>query len=128
VEAGHRKWELNRDRVAVLVIDEMLMLFREDPAYEDNKDRRHGQTILLCEDPEPAGQGSPVGSPGRRWLVSFDRSGITTSRDKGPADVTVAGTASDLWLYIMGRRAPEEMRIEGDTDLAASWGDLAGRF
>jgi uncharacterized protein (TIGR03083 family) len=98
-------------------IDEMLMMFREDPAYENNKDRRHGQKILLREDPGPG-----------RWLVSFDNSGITTSPDEGPADVTVADNASDLWLFIMGRRSPEEMQIEGDKDLAASWGDLAGRF
>lgn len=113
-------------------IDEMLMMFREDPAYDNNKERRHGQTILLREDtqrvPGPAGQGEPSGPPSRRWLVSFDHSGITTSPDDGPADVTVAGTASDLWLFIMGRRWPEEMHVEGDTDLAASWGDLAGRF
>jgi len=98
-------------------IDEMLMMFREDPAYENNKDRRHGQKILLREDPGPDS-----------WLISFDDSGITTSPDEGPADVTVAGNASGLWLFIMGRHSPEEMQIEGDKDLAASWGDLAGRF
>jgi uncharacterized protein (TIGR03083 family) len=98
-------------------IDEMLMMFREDPGYENNQDRRHGQKILLREDPGPGS-----------WLVSFDHSGMTASPDEGPADVTVAGKASDLWLFIMGRRSPEEMHIEGDTDLAASWGDLAGRF
>jgi uncharacterized protein (TIGR03083 family) len=98
-------------------IDEMLMMFRDDPAYEDSKDRRHGQKILLRED------------PGRcRWLVSFDKSGITSSPDAGPAGATIAGTASDLWLYIMGRRRAEEMHIEGDRALATSWGDLAGRF
>lgn len=95
----------------------MLMVFREDPGYESNRDRRHGQTILLRQDP----------GPGRR-LVSFDEGGITASVAEGPADVTVTGTASDLLLYIMGRRLPREMRIEGDKDLAASWGDLAGRF
>jgi uncharacterized protein (TIGR03083 family) len=98
-------------------IDEMLMLFREDPAYDNNQDRRHGQSILLREEPGPG-----------RWLVSFDHAGITAAPDDGPADGTVAGTASDLWLFIMGRRSPEELRIEGDKDLAASWGDLAGRF
>jgi uncharacterized protein (TIGR03083 family) len=106
-------------------IDEMLMLFREDPAYEENKDRRHGQTILLREDPGPG-----------RWLVSFDHTGITTAPGVGPADATVAGSASDLWLFIMGRRSlhgprvgsPGEMHVEGDKDLAESWGDLAGRF
>jgi hypothetical protein len=60
--------------------------------------------------------------------VSFDQSDITISPDDGPADVTVAGSASDLWLFIMGRRSPGELHIEGDHDLAASWGDLAGRF
>jgi uncharacterized protein (TIGR03083 family) len=117
-------------------IDEMLLLFREDPAYDSNQERRHGQTVLLREDtrrvPRPAGQPAHLGPegrvPGRHWLVSFDQSGITISPDDGPADVTVAGSASDLWLFIMGRRSPGELHIEGDHDLAASWGDLAGRF
>ena len=114
-------------------IDEMLMMFREDPAYEENEGRRDGQTVLLRED--PVGQGAPSevsdhGSvqPAGRWLVSFGRSGITTAPDDGPADVTVTGTASDLWLFIMGRRRPDEMQIAGDDELAAAWGDLAGRF
>jgi uncharacterized protein (TIGR03083 family) len=98
-------------------IDEMLMMYQDDPGYEKAKDRRTGQRILLCEDP---GLG--------RWLVSFDDGGITTSPHEGPADVTVTGTASDLLLFIMGRRTPEEMRIEGDREIASSWGDLAGRF
>ena len=68
------------------------------------------------------------GSDSGRWLVSFDPEGVTTSDAEGPAGVTVSGTASDLLLFIMGRRTPQEMRIEGDGDLAASWGDLAGRF
>jgi uncharacterized protein (TIGR03083 family) len=104
-------------------IDEMLMMFRDDPGYEDN-DRRHGQKILLREEPGPAGR--PV--PGGYWLVTFDQGGVTTANDGGPADVTVSGTASDLLLFIMGRRSPDEMRIEGDRDLAAAWGDLAGKF
>jgi hypothetical protein len=103
--------------------------------YDNNQDRRHGQTILLREAPGPAGQGAPSGpsgchslKPANRWLVSFDHSGITSSPGEGPADATVAGSASDLWLFIMGRRSPEEMKIESDKDLAASWGDLEGRF
>jgi predicted lipid carrier protein YhbT len=51
-----------------------------------------------------------------------------TANGGGPADVTVSGTASDLLLFIMGRRSPDEMRIEGDRALAAAWGDLAGKF
>ena len=97
-------------------IDEMLKMFREDPAYEPSEGRREA-TILLREEP---GRG--------RWRVAFGKSGITTSPDDGPADAVVAGSASDLWLYIMGRRAAGEMHVEGDGALAASWGDLAGRF
>ncbi len=98
-------------------VDEMLMMFREDPAYDTNRDRRHGQKVLLREEPGPG-----------RWLVSFDDGGVTTSSAEGPAAMTVTGTASDLLLFIMGRRSPAEMRIEGDKDLATSWADLAGRF
>jgi uncharacterized protein (TIGR03083 family) len=116
-------------------VDEMLMMFRDDPGYETNQDRRHGQTVLLREDtrrvpgpagPPPARRFQSV--PSRRWLVSFADGGVTTSSADGPADVAISGTASDLLLFIMGRRSPDEMRIEGDRDLAASWGDLAGRF
>jgi uncharacterized protein (TIGR03083 family) len=126
METGIHRWDVEEahgtarpfdDALARDGIDEMLMMFRADPAYEENTDRRHGQTILLREDP---GLG--------RWLVSFNTLGITTSSNEGPADATVAGTASDLWLFIMGRRSPEELRVEGNQDLAASWGDLAGRF
>ena len=98
-------------------IDEMLMMFREDPAYQENKERRHGQSVLLRADPGPG-----------CWLVSFGDRGTKTSTEEGPADVTVSGSASDLHLFIMGRRSSEEMQVEGDTELAAAWGDLAGRF
>jgi uncharacterized protein (TIGR03083 family) len=109
-------------------IDEILMQFREDPAYDENRDRRHGQTLLLSE--EPGGHLEAEDEPfsERCWFVTFDPSGITTAETEGPADVAIAGTASDLWLFIMGRRSPDEMRIEGNAELAASWGDLAGRF
>lgn len=98
-------------------IDEMLTMFVEDPAYHEGANQRRGQTILLREHPGPG-----------RWLVSFDAGAISTSHDAGPADVTVSGTASDLWLYIMGRRMAEELHVEGDTGLAMEWGNLAGRF
>jgi hypothetical protein len=109
-------------------IDEMLAMFRDDPGYGDARDSRLGQKFLLHEDLEPARQGAAPGTVSSRWLVSFDHSGISCSPQEGPADVIVAGSASDLWLYIMGRRPPEEMHIEGDAGLAARWGDLAGRF
>ncbi len=105
------------ERLARDGIDEMLMMFREDPGYEENSDRRRGQRILLREDPGPG-----------RWLVSFAPEGMTTTSEEAPADVTISGSASDLQLFIMGRRFPDEMRIEGDQDLAAAWGNLAGRF
>jgi hypothetical protein len=109
----------------------MLAMFRDDPEYESNNDRRHDQRILLLEEPEPGRAAAPNGEQpdaGRRWLVTFSTSGISTSPDDGPADAIVAGSASDLWLYIMGRRPAEEMHVKGVRELAASWGDLAGRF
>jgi predicted lipid carrier protein YhbT len=95
----------------------MLMMFREDPGYDENKERRHGQRFLLRQQP---GSG--------RWLVSFENGGISASQQEAPADVIISGTASDLHLFIMGRRTPDEMQIEGDKELAGAWGDLAGRF
>jgi uncharacterized protein (TIGR03083 family) len=98
-------------------IDETLMMFANDPAYEEHQPLRRGQRILLRDD---GGEG--------QWLVMFGEEGITTSPGDGPADATITGSASDLLLFIMGRRTPEEMQIEGDKALAATWGDLAGRF
>jgi uncharacterized protein (TIGR03083 family) len=105
-------------------IDEMLMMFREDPAYEGHATRRRGQTIVLREELASVNSSEPPG----RWLVTFNTSAITTSSAPESADATVAGTASDLWLFIMGRRSPAELQIQGDEALAAAWGDLAGRF
>jgi uncharacterized protein (TIGR03083 family) len=108
-------------------VDEMLMMFQDDPGYESAKDRRTGQRILLREGgtrPHGMREGSGLG----RWLVSFDNGGVRTAPHEGPDDVSVTSTASDLLLFIMGRRTPEEMRIEGDREIASSWGDLAGRF
>lgn len=98
-------------------IDEMLMMFQLDPAYVMNNGRRRDERILLREDPGT-----------RRWLVSLDDGGLTIGPAEGSAGVTVAGTASDLLLFVMGRRLPQEMHLEGDAGLAARWGDLAGRF
>jgi uncharacterized protein (TIGR03083 family) len=112
-------------------IDEMLAMFRDDPEYESNNDRRRGQTVLLREDAEPGVEilsNTDQLSPARRWLVTFNSTGITTSSSEGPADAIVTGSVSDLWLYIMGRRSTDEMYVQGDRDLAASWAELAGRF
>ena len=53
---------------------------------------------------------------------------LTASTRPGQDTPTADSRAADLWLYIMGRRRTEEMRIEGDREVAAAWGDLAGRF
>src|SRR5579872_27139 len=99
-------------------IDEMLMMYREDPGYaEQSAGNRTGQTVLLRESSGPG-----------RWLVTFNGEMISVSEVEGPADVTVSGSASDLMLFTQGRRAARDLQVDGDRTIAEAWADLAGRF
>jgi hypothetical protein len=71
---AHRRRTAVDEPLALHGIDEMRMMFREDPAYDENKEHRHGERVLL-------------------W-----------------------------------QRFAEEMQTDGDRDVAAAWGNLAGRF
>lgn len=67
---------------------------------------------------------------GRQWSVTIHGDAIevgddatATARDETataadgaslPPDATIAGTAEDLWLYLMGRRAVDALTVDGD--------------
>jgi uncharacterized protein (TIGR03083 family) len=51
------------------------------------------------------------------WIVRFDGEPQLTRDDEDSVDVTVKGTASDLFLFLWQRRAPADLAVEGDSDL-----------
>lgn len=58
-----------------------------------------------------------------RWRVTMEPGGITTLRGDGPADVTLTGDASDLYLMLWNRGSDSNVRITGDSELLDTWHD-----
>ena len=48
------------------------------------------------------------------WLLRFEPDGVVVSREHAKGDVAVRGPASDLLLYLNGRRALDGMDVFGD--------------
>lgn len=68
----------------------------------------------------------PVGAPS--WRVTLGPDGLSAAADDpGTAtDVTVSGSASDVYLWMWNR--PAAVAIDGDPTLAAEWQKLAVRW
>ncbi len=72
-----------------------------------------------------------IGSPGTmavhandtedRWHVTMTPHGITTTRVEAPADVTLIGPASDLYLAVWNRGDDSTIQVIGDRDLLSTW-------
>lgn len=56
-----------------------------------------------------------------QWYLTIGPQGITTSRDGGDADLTVSGTATELYLLFWNRTADSTASLTGDTDLMDLW-------
>lgn len=56
-----------------------------------------------------------------RWHLTFAANGITTVRGEGPADVTLTGSASDLYLVLWNRGMDARIVVDGDAALLESW-------
>lgn len=56
-----------------------------------------------------------------RWQVTLAPDGITTVRGDGPADVTLSGDASDLYLMLWNRGDYSSITIAGDRELLDKW-------
>jgi uncharacterized protein (TIGR03083 family) len=57
---------------------------------------------------------------GGQWLVRLE-DGVQASRDDGPADCSVRGTASDLHLLLWNRRGADGLEVEGDRSVLDFW-------
>lgn len=60
------------------------------------------------------------------WTVKLAPDGVHSAPGAGPAEVTVSGTASDLYLWVWNR--PATVVVEGDPDLAALWHHVRVRW
>jgi uncharacterized protein (TIGR03083 family) len=79
----------------------------------------------------PRKQDFPVASPQTmvvqpkdtddRWHLTFAPDGITTVRGEEPADVTLTGDASDLYLVLWNRQDDSSIAVTGDRDLLQKW-------
>ena len=56
-----------------------------------------------------------------RWHLTLAADGITTVRGDGPADVTLSGDASDLYLALWNRGDDSWITVEGDRELLDLW-------
>ncbi|MGK2947569.1 MAG: maleylpyruvate isomerase family mycothiol-dependent enzyme [Acidimicrobiales bacterium] len=55
------------------------------------------------------------------WYLTFGPAGITTTREGGDADLTVSGTAGDLYLLMWNRTDVSNVALSGDADLMDLW-------
>jgi uncharacterized protein (TIGR03083 family) len=58
------------------------------------------------------------------WLVRFEGEPIVSSGGDDDADVTVTGSASDLFLLLWHRLDPGDLTVEGDTSLIPRYFEL----
>jgi uncharacterized protein (TIGR03083 family) len=56
-----------------------------------------------------------------RWHVTMGPGGITTSRSDGPADTTLTGDASDLYLVLWNRAADSTISVIGGSEVLDTW-------
>jgi uncharacterized protein (TIGR03083 family) len=56
-----------------------------------------------------------------RWHVTIGPDGISTRRGDGPADVTLSGEASDLYLVLWNRGGDSRISISGNRELVDVW-------
>ncbi len=58
------------------------------------------------------------------WLVRRAAAGLTVTRERSKADVALRGLASDLFVVVLGRAAPEAVEVFGDPPAVNSWREL----
>jgi uncharacterized protein (TIGR03083 family) len=58
------------------------------------------------------------------WLLRRSPRGLEVSREHTRADVALRGPASDLFLVVLGRTAPEAVEVFGPPPAVAAWREL----
>ncbi len=57
----------------------------------------------------------------QRWWVTMGPGGVTTSRTGGRSDLTVTGTAAELYLLLWNRTSDATVELAGDTRVMEQW-------
>lgn len=143
IEAAIHRWDAENATSSPSPIDPDLAVDAIGQTFEVMAPMR--RTIR----PAPPGQGerfrfTRTDGP-EKWIVQFDGSDVTVGGAKPgaggakpgaggtepeasdstkPCDITLAGTASDLMLFLWQRRQPEALDIRGDPSLAARYFEL----
>ena len=89
-------------------IDELVMGFAS---------RRGGR---LRADPPRTLAIAPVDA-GASWLVRIGPEGATAARERGEAECTLRGSASDLYVLVWNRRGLDGIEVDGDAELPDLW-------
>jgi len=55
------------------------------------------------------------------WYMQIGLENVVTSRHSNPADCTITGTASDLYLLLWNRRNDAGINVNGDRNLLSLW-------
>jgi uncharacterized protein (TIGR03083 family) len=55
------------------------------------------------------------------WLVRRSADGLSVTREHTKADVALRGPASDLFLVVLGRAAPDVVEVFGDPPAVGAW-------
>jgi hypothetical protein len=58
------------------------------------------------------------------WLLRRSPTGLFVTREHAKADVALRGPASDLFLVVLGRAAPETVEVLGDRPAVSAWREL----
>jgi uncharacterized protein (TIGR03083 family) len=58
------------------------------------------------------------------WLLRRSPEGLAVSREHAKADVALRGPASDLFLVVLGRAAPETVEVFGNPPAIRAWREL----
>jgi uncharacterized protein (TIGR03083 family) len=58
------------------------------------------------------------------WVIRFEGSDIVVRSEHAKADVAVRGSASDLLLFLWGRKSPEALEVLGNASLLDRWPEL----
>jgi uncharacterized protein (TIGR03083 family) len=94
-------------------VDELIMGFLARNIRRGNWPGLGGDLAIRAED----GPGAQTG-----WLVAGRPGAAGVSRGTGPADCTVAGRASDLYLLLWNRGPAGVLRVTGDPGVLAAFG------
>ncbi len=55
------------------------------------------------------------------WQMTLGPDGIITSREEGPAEVTLSGDAQDLYLALWNRGDDSNLTVNGEAELLETW-------